>query len=363
MRVTRVLAGSLAGFLLIEILLFNTGYYASILSPDSSTGQLELRLRNEMLRPVADHNQILAIGDSRMGGFLPRFGNELKPALGYTFATIAMAGSTPRCWYYMLRAVDPGARRYAAIVVALNDFDDAETWDDHADYISDLHYLIARLRWNDLAGFSRSFHSPTLKWEAARGIFLKGLVYKTDVQDFLRNPVARIRYAAKAQRESRFWFYDFTGTTDSVKRVTIDWTTRTLQAPPGFAYASDFRSLFLDPRPPDTGRRSAYMKHWLGKICDLYRGSDTRIIFVRLPRGPFVRPDQAPFNAHSSARDLAAAQPNVILDQEHFFDSLESPELFFDAQHLNAPGSAEFSRMLARHVRDLLARPHQANAL
>ena len=41
---------------------------------------------------------------------LPRVVNEEKPGTGYTFATIGLGGTTPRIWYYALRAVDPDAR-------------------------------------------------------------------------------------------------------------------------------------------------------------------------------------------------------------------------------------------------------------
>jgi hypothetical protein len=364
MRTVRILLGSLAVFVVVEFLVFHTRLYTLVLSPESSTGILELRLENETRRPVADRNQVLIIGDSRMGGFFPRYADQIRPALRYTFATIATPGTTPRCWYYMLRDVDPSARRYAAIVIGVNDYDDAETWDNHADYISDLHYLIARLRLRDLVEFSSSYHDPSLKWESARGILVRGLVYKTDFQDFLRNPLARIESASLARRESAGWYRDYAGTTDSVKDVRIDWTTRTLDTPPTFtpAQRSAFQGQFLDDRAPQTGRRSAYLKRWFGRIHDLYRNSGTRIIFVRLPRGPFVRPDPPPFNPHSSVRDLAAF-PEVILDDEHYFDSLEHPELFMDTMHLNGPGSAEFSRMLMRHVQELLGPPHTTNAL
>src|SRR5271169_488936 len=109
----------------------------------------------------------------------------------------------------MLRSVDPTARRYAAIVIGMNDYEDAEEWANHADYITDLRYLIARLHWSDLVEFSNSFRDPVLKWQAARGILLKGLVYQTDVQDFLRNPGARLRFVKQADRDSKDWYYDF----------------------------------------------------------------------------------------------------------------------------------------------------------
>ncbi len=357
MHLARILLGSVVAFLLVEVLVFHTNLYPSILSTSSSTGVLETFLHNERRRVVTDRNQVLAIGDSRMG-FFPRYANELKPATGYTFATIATPGTTPRCWYYMLRDADPTRRRYSAIVIAVGDYEDAEIWENYADRASDLRFLIARLRLSDLLEFSASYDDPALRMAAARGILLRGLVYKADFQDFLRHPVARIQEARLSRRESRHWFYDYTGPANNVKDVTIDWIAQQVNAPPNFdpGVKAEFRLRFLDPPAPEQGRHSAYLKHWFGKIYDLYRGSGTRIMFIRLPRGPVIRPDQPALNPHSSVRELAA-RPDVIVSPEHFFDPLEKPELIMDPYHMNGPGCAEFSRMLGRHVRELLGTP------
>lgn len=331
MRAVRALVGSAIGFLLFENLVFN--FYPRILSPDSSTGRLELVLRNELRRRVDLHKQIVAVGDSRMG-FFPRYANELTGETGYTFASLTVPGTTPRCWYYMLREVDPAAQRYAAIIIPVYDYDDEEIEEDSADRVTDLHYLAPLLRWSDVAEFSRSYHTPSLAFEAGFGILLKGSIYKADFQDLLLHPEARIQAAQVARRDSAIWFYDFVGTSDSLKGI----------APPSF-----------DPLLPNRGRQGAYLRTWFGRICERYRGSGTRIIFVRLPRGPFVRPDLPPHNPHSSVRELAA-RGYAILDQENFFDVLEKPELFSDPLHLNAPGCAQFSRMLALHIPQVLGR-------
>lgn len=351
-RTALTFISTLIGFFLVENLIFNTSYYPAIVNPDSTTGSLEMRLSNEIRREVQDRNQVLAIGDSRMG-FFPRFPNAMH--LGYTFATIATPGTTPRCWYYMLREADPHANRYAAILIPFEDYDDVETWEDHADRVSDLHYLIPLLRWTDLVEFSRSYHSTDLKFKAALGIALKGTVYKADFEDLLIHRKFRLEYAAQARRDSHQWFYDFKDTDQNVAGLVIDWKKKKLTAPPSIPpnEVDAFRTRLLEPYPEHTGRRSAYLTYWLMRICDLYRGSPTRLIIFRLPRGPYVRPDPPPFDPHSSVR-RAATRPEVILDAEHYFDFLEKPELFKDPYHLNGPGQEQFSKTLALHALDLL---------
>jgi hypothetical protein len=355
-RAAGILFAVTAGFWCVEGLIFHTSFYARMISPASSTGLLETRIDNEVRRSRDGHPQILGIGDSRITALMPRITNGFTGQTGLTFASIGVAGTTPRCWYYMLRDADPDANRYAAIVIALESYDDSESWEDFADRESDLHYLIARLRWSDLKEFSGSYHNPQLQREAFRGILFKGLIFKRDFQDFLLHPAARLAYAELSRRDSHNWFYDYVDTSNSLKDVRVDFSARTVTVPPGSPPDREpvFRARLLDPLPPYTGRESAYMHYWMDRIYDLYRGSKTRLVFLRLPRGGFVRPDPAPFNPRSSVRELAA-RPEVRLIRENFFNVLERPEFFQDEVHLNEPGSEEFSRMLAFEMRDLLA--------
>ena len=112
--------------------------------------------------------------------------------------------------------------------------------------------------------------------------------------------------------------------------------------------------MLLDDPKPISADYARYRRQWLGAILDRYRGSRTRFIFLRLPRGPVVRPDPPPPDPDSTARQFAAAG-RVILLPEHMFDSLERPELFGDALHVNEEGGYQFSMMLAGEIGRLLA--------
>lgn len=132
----------LAGF---EGLIFHGGLYARIIEPDSTTGFMEPEIQNEIRRPKPDRNQALPVGHSRFA-LLPRIAHRMKPATGYMFAGIGLGGSTPRTWYYSLRAVDPHAHNYAAILIPEDDYNEPDGWEDQSGRESDLHYLIARVR-------------------------------------------------------------------------------------------------------------------------------------------------------------------------------------------------------------------------
>jgi hypothetical protein len=356
MRAAPVLLASIVTFVVIQAAVFQSGLYIWILSPDATTGDLETILRDEWERPK-NGPQVLGIGDSRML-LMPRLANQHTVETGYTLATIATAGASPRAWFYMLRDTDPTARFYRAIVVAVESYDDADIWGDEADNDADLSYLIALLRLSDLWEYSRSYHSYSQQWKAARGIVFKGLVYKRDFQDLLLHPRHRLFLAKVAHRDSFKWHYEYTGPPDTMSDFHVDWKAKTLNAPPGAdpRVVQNLEVRTVARLPPKTGGQSRYMKYWLDKIYERYRGSPTRLIFLRLPRGGFVRPDQPRYNPHSSVRDLAA-ESNVTLIDEHFFDPLEKPELFRDEMHLNGPGMERFSEMLTQEVSRILGPP------
>ena len=356
MRVAPVLLASVIAFAAIEGAVFHTGLYPWILNPDGSTGYLETVLRNERERPKVGP-QVLGIGDSRML-LLARISNQHTSETGYSFGNIGTAGASPRDWYYMLRGADPTAHQYRAIVLAVESYDDTEKWVDEATSDADLSYVIVQLRLGDLWEFSRSYPDLKQQWRAARGIVFKGLVYKRDFEDWLLHPISRIRGVRLSRRESFGWYYDYTGPTDTVQDFRVDWDAKTVTGPPGAdpARARGLKARLMGDLAPETGNQTRYLEYWLGKVHEYYRGSPTRLIVFRLPRGGWVRPDQPPVKLQSAVRQLAA-QPNVTLIDEHFFDSLEKPELFRDELHLNGPGMDRFSLMLTQEVSRILGPP------
>lgn len=351
----RLLAAILC-FAALEGLLFHTKFYASIVEPDSTTGFMELQLRNEIRRPKLDRNQVLAVGHSRMA-LLPRVVNEARPGTGYTFATIGLGGTTPRSWYYSLRAVDPTAHNYAAIVIPTDDFNEPDMYDYQSEREADLHYLIARLGLRDLWEFPSSFRSIKYKWVTFRGIILKGFVYKRDFLEFLDHPRERIAKAHYYARDSAGWYYGYGGEDRNLAGIQIDWRHKTVHLPDRVPEAQRKRieGLLFPARPPDEGLETAYLRYWYGKIIDYYRGSGTKLIFMRVPRAPTSPPDPAP-KLNSAIRQIAS-EPNVVVLDEHLFDQLEHPDLFWDAWHLNRPGMEAFSRVLATEVRRVLGPP------
>lgn len=348
----------IGGLFGIDALLFRTNLYPSILEPDSSAGQFELTLWRELrAQKNFGGNAVTGVGDSRFA-YYPRVANQLMAETSLVFRSAGVAGSTPQAWYYMLRDVDPTAHRYRAIMIGVDDYDDEDQAFEPDTDLRTLHYTIARLRFGDVLDFARSFHGLNLQWQAFRGALLKGLVLQPDILNFLSNPQKRIHDVHLQHQGFAEWTYNYVESDRSLAGLRIDWKTMAVTYPPNLhpleKQIIDNWELHPPDPPENAGRLAAYRRRWFGRIVERYRGSRTKIIFVRLPRGPVPRPAYLDRRAHGVIRDMAAAQSNVLLCDEHAFESLEHPELFKDGLHLNLEGSNRFSYMLAREVRRLL---------
>jgi hypothetical protein len=341
-------------FFALDALAFRTGWYVSILEPNSTAGFLRTYLNIEKQRPIGRYRQVLAVGDSRMG-LKTRVANLVTGNTGCEFGTIAVPGTTPRCWYYMLREVDPRCDRYDAILVPFDSYDD-RAWERHADRDLDLNYLMPLLRVTDLPRFVLSYPSWGNRGRAAEAVLLKGLVYQNDFQAFLASPRTRLQFVRLQEEHAREWYYDAAWDRRSLAGMSVDWNAKTVTLPAWLPPEKrrETEHILLEDTKPISADYTSYRRQWLGAILDRYRGTRTRFIFLRLPRGPVVRPDLPPPDPNSMACQFASAGRAVLLP-EHMFDSLERPELFGDALHLNEEGGYEFSMMLAGEIGRLLA--------
>jgi hypothetical protein len=353
-RSLRAIILALAGLFALDALLFRTALYTSILEPDSSTGTFELILRREQIaQPWYGRNLVVTLGDSRFA-YYPRVANEQKATTGFAFRHAGVAGTDARAWYYMLRDLDPTRQAYRAIVIGVDDYDDEDGAYDIGDDLATLHYVAARLRFNDVIPFALSFGDSQARWEAFRGSLLKGTVFQRDILAFLTHPAKRLADVKLTNGGYEEWTYGFVDTDRNVVGLKIDWTNFTATVPPGNDALRDQLDRFVLYRPyPQTGKRAAFRRKWFGQLLDRYRGTPTKAVFVRLPRGPIPRPDNLVRKKSSSIREFAA-RPGVLLLDEHAFDSLEMPELFKDAFHLNNQGCARLSVLMAQEVGKLL---------
>lgn len=343
----------LAVFFGCDALLFRTGWYNQYLEPQSSAGSLESHLywlEHAMPRVPSE---VLVVGDSRVAeGFSSRTATVATQRRLH-FWNFGVAGTTPRVWYYTLRDADPTRRRFAAIVLALDNYSDADWFAEFEDRATDRQYLALRLGLGDCIGFAFSNRDPAARSKALFGCLFRGVTLRQDVQGFLADPAVRMKNAADRLQNGLGYDSGYSGKPESLQGMSVDWQNRTIHFPdtvPAATRANVERFVLLEPTP-QTGALARYRKRWLGAILDLYQDSPTRLIFLQLPRGPLVDPSVK----SSAVRFVDSVPSRVRVLPDSAFSDLERPDLFADGLHLNSSGRPIFSERLAAQVEAVIS--------
>ncbi len=348
-------AAAFALFSLVDVLAFRTGLYRAALDPASSTGSFEAAIAQNRSFRSDPRRDVLVLGDSRIY-------SGLDPAAaaaaggGLRFLNAGVPGTTPRCWPFFVRAIDPQATRFRAVVIPVDTYGD----DDGAigsldgdDRPMDLRYVVFQTRLTDLPKLAGSFSDPRERVENGIDLFWRGTELRDDVQAFMADPAARFAAIAQARTEPAYEPLAAHPRTESLSGLRADFSQNKLFYPS--SVSDDGRTaiaiqVLRVPKP--SASYATYRLQWLGPIAARYRAAGIPVFFVRIPTRPVHRSaaPEAPGSLLEIARDdgarLIPAAPYV---------ALERPELFADEDHLNRAGSALFSRLLGRDVSAMLA--------
>jgi hypothetical protein len=337
---------------LLDAAAFRSGFYARYLEPNSAAGDFETIFHADQKNRFARPHHALVLGDSQIGeGFSAQVANEAEASSGWEFLAGGIGGASMRNWYYLLRDLDPDRSRFDVVVLPLRGYADVDDGEVRADRELDIRWMIARLRLADIAELVASFPTRSIALTILRESLFEGLVYRRDLREFLRNPGARFRHLADCRLACDDSLYVYPGHSEDLRGLSMDWSTRTLHFPPNLSAVTqaDIKARTDFQNWTVRGIERDYRKAWLGKIIDRYRGTHTRILIVSLPYRPFPIPLSWPLGAGSFVAE-EAKNPIVTIANEHTFEDLQQPELFFDVFHMNRKGREEFSRRLAALV-------------
>ena len=341
-----------------DAIVFRSGWYFRIAEPETAQGTFERELRTERQRTRDARKQILVVGDSRAQAVRPRLAEEAARPWGLAFANVAVLGSTPRAWYYLLRELDPQANQYGALIIGVDDYDDNNDY-SRGESTAEVEMPAPALRFADVFTYPWTFQDPGYKRDAILECLLKGSGYKKDLQEFISHPRERAQKARKSRADYAQFMWQWVGADWSMAGLEVDWHSHKLKFPDAADVSTrdNLQQIVDHPSESDDGWKAALRREWIGRIAKHYRDSRTLLIFARLPHTPIPIPTElrAP-PIRGMLRDLANTQSNVILLDEHLFDHLERPEYFRDFTHTNAVGSAEVTRIIVDHLPAVLAK-------
>jgi alginate O-acetyltransferase complex protein AlgI len=349
-----VVAAAFAIFALAVALAFRTGAYRSLLDPASSTGTFERTVDGLRRLPADPRRDVLVLGDSRIySGLDPAAAGRASSNL--RFLGGAVPGTTPRCWPFFVRAIDPHADRFRAVVIPVDTYADDDSAIGSIDGDNrpmDLRYIVFRTRLTDIPKLAGSFSDPRVRLQTAFDLLWRAPVLRDDVQELLGDPAARVQALAQAGDANSDDPLAAHPRSESLAGMQVDFARNTIRFPPGVS--SDERGaialqVLRIARPSPSYAR--YRLRWIAPIAARYAAAGVPVIFVRIPTRPAHRSASA--NASGSLLAIAQAYGAHLLPAAPYL-ALERPELFADHDHLNRAGSERFSALLGADVARVL---------
>jgi hypothetical protein len=346
LHVGRNLALGIAAFVCLDGVIFHTKVYVSIIAPDSYAGRLALITRAENQRSPSGLKEVLVLGDSRMAeGFSTAVADKLGSAAGLKFVNLAEPASSVNTWYYMLREVDPEARRYWAIVVPYGIGYEPNTADPLR-----ISMAAPLLRYSDCFDFASGFQRWSGRFRAFTACILRGSAYQSDVVDLLEHPIARIRSIQQEPNRlhSRAVYkgrdYDLVGTSYDPKTGQVSFPPQLTET-----QRQGIRKSLVQPSESEVQYFLKLQRDWIPRIVNHYSNSPTAIVLTPVPRGPFHELTGFSMSYRVVFPGVMAQRP-LLSVPEQTFDFLEKPDYYFDAYHLNAKGRQRFTETLVAEL-------------
>jgi len=348
------IAAALCAFLVIGALAFYAAAYRPLLDPDSTAGAFEGAIARLRALPADARRDVLVLGDSRIY-------SGLDPAVASTaaggrlrFLDGSVPGTTPRCWFFFMRAIDPNAQRYRALVIPVDTSDDDDSAIGSLDgdmRQMDLHYIVFRVRPADIGKLARSFGDWRAAMNVGTDLALRGPQLRDDIQSLAANPVARIRAIEDARRSDPWNPLAAHARTENLGGLFVDFAHNRIHYPA--SVSSDERAA-IDTQVLRVAQPSPsyalYRRRWLGPIVERYVSAGVPVIFVRIPTRPTHRDTTSPVG--STLREFERDGARLLPPAPYL--ALERADLFADHDHLNAAGSHRFSALLGREVASAL---------
>ena len=346
LHVTRNLLFGAAVFAVLDGTLFHTGLYTRILAPDSFAGSMAIITRAEKERVSSGLKEVLVLGDSRIAeGFSALAANKLGSQEGFKFLNLAEVGSTVEIWYYMLRDVDPTARRYTAIVLPYD-----YPYERDRDQLYKVSMAGPLLRYGDCFDFASAFVRWSDRFRAFTACILRGSAFQNDVVDLLEHPTERIRSIQQEPMKLHF-IAVYKGRDDDIVGTSYDPKTGRLTFPLRLTeiQRESIRRSVARPSQLEAQHFLKLQRDWIQRILNRYSNSPTAIVLAPSPRGPFGGVLGFSMN-YRAVLTAAVTQRAVFPLPEQAFHCLEKPEYYADGYHLNSKGRQKFTQIMVAEL-------------
>src|SRR5262249_44842052 len=143
-------------FALLDASIFRSGLYARVSSSKTVPGHLTAVVRYSVGSKTPGKREVLVLGHSKIDVALSQKQFEKEnPDSQLKLVFGSSGGTTEKMWYYLLKHIDPGQRRFAAIVIPIDTYrtyPEPTDCDNLIDVAQVLAPMLDASEWRDLIG-------------------------------------------------------------------------------------------------------------------------------------------------------------------------------------------------------------------
>jgi hypothetical protein len=357
--VFRIIA-ALAVFFALDTVIFRTSLYSHFLSPESIVGTAAFYVKYERQRAPSHRGDVLVVGDSQVGeGFWAGLANRNETGNSLNFVQGGIPGATLRVLYYYQKVLDPNRNRYKAVVIGLPTYrKKSSTETEHLnDRMLDADLLLPIISSREYLDFARTFTTGEKRLEVASRVLVQSLNYQMDFQNFLLHPITRKRQISLRRGSKENVALDYAGQDDDMQGLRYDSNTGEIHFPERLTATerTQVQAYVTERGVVDADHYDEYSRQWIGRFIERYRGTQTTIVFLRMPAEVLPEVDESRRSgALASYMPMLRSSPGVkVMDEDAFYD-LEEPAYFFDTLHMNHKGRVLFTNRLSQWLAENL---------
>lgn len=355
----RIVAVAFLAVFAWDSILFRSGLYGAWVEPQSRAGATRGALLKIDYNYSPGRRNVLVLGNSRIGeGFSQSLSDNATAQSSLHFINGSIAGTDPRIWYYLLRAIDPEFDRFSALVLPVH-YDLLTNPESMADYAADIGFLLPLLKLQDINVLPASFNDAGLRSQARRAILFPTQPMRADLVAMLASPMRRFKRVSDFNKNYLASLMNYPGNPNALPEISLDPKTLEPISWDGVdekwkAGLTDyFRWLRMVPSPATLDSNERYYREWLTRIATPYHAKGIPIYLVEVPRGPWLAPQANPLRPQGAIRELIDAGLVEALPGDTFVD-LEYPRYFFDREHMNRAGRERFTPRLVERIAAML---------
>lgn len=339
-----VLIFSLLVFLIGDNLIFRSGLFNHLLFNRSGGAITQMYRAASKIKHFDSKEEpgVLLLGSSEFR--YPTDPQIVNSIPGVKINLVTPRGTTPEEWYYLLKTNDPQRDKYKLMIIGLPYYK-APPENRQKEYLEIPRNLANFVSWSDYWDILSGYPDLGDKLELAKYKLFPSRLYSDGfLMALFVDPLVKLKSYFKEDtfsnlknfREQRFltrnkgvWndaIFDSQGNLVQCKSPQTESACKLIE--------DSKHPISKEDALKNTQQNSDLQRYWVQKIIDFYKGSHTKVVFIKLPSPPGIT-NETPLAQSLDIRERILLSEDSSFIDGGYFDDLATGSLMHDPYHLS----------------------------